>query len=160
LHRANLYAPEGYLFCMSTRSWIVFLGFLVLGTCLILGCMTSPPATESPRYLIEEYVLAYNRGDADTIYGMLVAFDSPQRHPRYATAEELAEIIHEKRVIEGIRIADYRILEDYMIEEYAVITVDVTWEHGGEQLNESRDAGFMYLNGEWKLVDLILPPSF
>lgn len=145
---------------MSVRSWIVLSGFLMLGTCLIIGCMTSPPPLESPRYLIEEYVLAYNREDADTIYGMLVAFDSPQRHPRYATAEELAQIIHEKRVVGGIMIADYRILEDYMIEEYAVITLQVTWEHDGQRLEESRDAGFVYLNGKWRLVDLILPPSF
>lgn len=139
----------------------ILLVFLVLGMILLSGCVTPELTVETPRHLIEEYVLAYNRGDADTIYDMLVVFDSPNRHPRYATKEDVEQIIHEKRMNEGIRIADFYILEDYMIENYAVISLNIIWEHeDGEQLMESRDVGFVYVNGDWRMVDLILPPSF
>ena len=145
---------------MPPRYWTILAVFLLLALCIAPGCLAPQPSMNAPRTMVEEYVLAYNRDDAATIYRMLVAFDSPQQHPRYATAEELGQIIHEKRVIEGIRIADYRILEEYIVEQYAVITVDVTWERDGEVLEESYDAGFLYLDGAWRLVDLILPPAF
>lgn len=160
IFRANIYVPPGYLSCMSSRIWIVLFISLVIGTCILPGCVVLPPAIEAPRALIDNYVLAYNRGDADTVYGMLVFFNSPRHHPQYATAQDVERIIHEKRNLEGIRILDYHITEEYIIEGYAVISLDITWERGDEQLQESHDAGFVYLNREWRLTDLILPPSF
>ena len=89
---------------------------------------------------------------------MLLVFDTPDTHPRYTSKDEIAKRIQESRYDMGLEIATYDIVREYAVENYAVMTVVITWQDpAGMQTEETYDAGFLYFNGRWRMVNLILP---
>jgi len=143
---------------MSSSSAGILLTFLLIGITLSVACTSSPQGINPPRGLVEDYVLAYNEGDIDSIYEMLLLFDGPDAHPRYSDKVQVEESIQEFRVDQGKIIVEYFVLDEYIVENYAVITVRVIWaDPTGKQIDETQDVGFLYQDGKWKMVNLILP---
>jgi hypothetical protein len=143
---------------MSSGSPGILLIVLLMAVTLSAACTSPPQGINPPRGLIEEYVLAYNEGDTDLIYAMLLLFDGADVHPRYTDKEEVEKDIQEWRVDKGFKIVEYFILDEYIVENYAVITFRVIWEDpNGKQIDETQDVGFLYQDGKWKMVNLILP---
>lgn len=143
---------------MSSSNAAILLTFLLIGITLSAACTSSPQGINPPRGLVEEYVLAYNEGDIDSIYVMLLLFDGVDAEPRYTDKEEVEKDIQEWRVEKGYKIVEYFILDEYVVESYAAITVRVIWEDPtGKQIDETQDVGFLYQDGKWKMVNLILP---
>lgn len=143
---------------MSSSSAGILLTILLIAITLTVACTSSPQGINPPRGLVEEYVLAYNEGDADSIYGMLLLFDGGDAHPRYTEKVQVEKKIQEFRVDQGQKIVEYFILDEYIVEDYAVITVRVIWEDpAGERIDETHDVGFLHQDGRWKMVNLILP---
>lgn len=139
------------------RTLLVLVSVLFVACAVSAGC-TSPPSLNPPRTLLDAYVEAYNQGDADSIYEMLLVFDTPDTHPRYTSKEEIVKRIQESRYDEGVEIATYAIESEYAVENYAVMTVVITWQDpAGMQTEETYDVGFLYLNGRWRMVNPILP---
>ncbi len=142
---------------MHRRRCAVLLSILILASAFSGGC-TSPLASDSPKTVLEGYIQAYNQGDVDSIYQMLLVFDTPDMHPRYSNKDDIATRIQESRYDQGLKIVGYDITREYEVENYAVMTVVITWEDPvGTLTEETYDMGFLYLNGRWRMVNLILP---
>ena len=143
---------------MSFSSAGILLALVLVAITLSVACTSSPQGINPPRGLVEEYVLAYNEGDADSIYKMLLLFDGGDTHPRYTEKGQVEKTIQEFRVDQGQKIVEYVILDEYIVEDYAVITVRIIWEDpAGERIDETNDVGFIYQDSRWKMVNLILP---
>ena len=143
---------------MSSSSAGLLLTLVMIGFTLSVACTSSPQGINPPRGLVEDYVLAYNKGDADSIYEMLLLFDGADAHPRYTDKDQVEKDIQEWRVDKGYKIVEYTIQDEYIVENYAVITVHVIWvDPAGKEIDETQDVGFLFQDGKWKIVNLILP---
>lgn len=125
----------------------------------IAGC-TAPSVDQStPAGTFREYVLAYNRGDAAAIHALLLPRDHPASQGRH-TQQSIAGVLNQTRYEEGIRIIDYTILEQEMVDGEAFLRVRVTWESGeGERVVRDHDVAMLRYQGAWKLTDLLLPAT-
>lgn len=124
---------------------------------LLAGC-TAPSVDQStPAGTLREYVLAYNRGDAATLHALLLPHAHPASQGQY-TEQGIAVVLNQTRYGEGIRIVDYTILEQEMVDGEAFLRVRVTWESGdGSRVVRDHDVAMLRYQGAWKLTDLLLP---
>jgi hypothetical protein len=143
--------------CRDHFVLLCMVGLLLSAT--ISGC-TAPSVDQStPAGTLREYVLAYNRGDAATIHALLLPLGHPASQGRY-TEQSIAEILNRTRYGEGMRIDDYTILEQEMVDGEAFLRVRVTWETGdGELVVRDHDVAMLRYQGEWRLTDLLLPTT-
>lgn len=124
----------------------------------VAGCV-APTGHPEPPDVLRSYVLAFNRGDAATIEELLVPAAHPARDPGLP-ADEVARVVNETRFGEGIRIADYTVLEEEVTGDEAFLLVQVTWETGdGSRMVRNHDVAMLRYRGEWKLVNLLLPTT-
>jgi hypothetical protein len=126
---------------------------------VIAGCTVPSVEQSTPAGVLREYVLAYNAGDAAAIHALLLPGDHPASYDRY-TEQSVAVILNQTRYSEGIRIADYTILEQEMADGEAFLRVRVTWEAGdGSRVVRDHDLALLRYQGAWKLTDLLLPTT-
>jgi len=125
----------------------------------ISGCTVPSFGQSTPAGVLREYVLAYNGGDAATIHALLLPRSHPASQGQY-TEQSIAGILNQTRYEEGIRIADYTILEQEMADDEAFLLVRVTWEAGdGSRVVTDHDVAMLRYQGAWKLTDLLLPTT-
>jgi hypothetical protein len=150
-----MYAESGHP-CMRTLPLLIGAA-VVLAT--VAGCIAPPAGPPAPADVLRSYVLAFNRGDIAAIEGLLVPAAHPARDPGLP-GDEVARLVNESRVAEGVRIADYTILEEEVTGDEAFLLVQVTWRTGdGTATVRTHDLAFLRVDGEWKLVDLLLPST-
>jgi hypothetical protein len=142
------------------RRRLVLLCMVVLAlSAAIAGCMVPSFEQSTPAGVLREYVLAYNRGDAAAIHALLLPHDHPASQGQY-TQQSIAGVLNQTRYGEGIRIADYTILEQEMVDGEAFVRVRVTWEAGdGSRVVMDHDLAMIRYQGEWRLTGLLLPTT-
>jgi hypothetical protein len=142
------------------RSCLVLVCTLILIPAVIIAGCTVPSFDQStPAGVLREYVLAYNAGDAAAIHALLLPAAHPSSSNRY-TEQDVAAILNKTRYEEGIRIADYTILEQEVVDGEAFLGVQVTWVAAdGSQEVRDHDVAMLRYQGAWKLTDLLLPTT-
>jgi hypothetical protein len=113
----------------------------------------APAVSDPPEAVFDQYVGFHNAGDAAGLYALLSENAKAANTPD-SVATRLATFIEANEYI-----STYTVASSDVQENSAVLVLDITWIRNGEPVAAQETIPLVRENSQWKLENLIVPPS-